>query len=138
MFRYLVLDFQALISGHLIEGLLEFSADFLVLVFPVLQFISHVIQLLLHLGGLALRMSRLDLCHLILVKGFKVYEFISMRPLACMECLHYIIAENPTYEIGIGIRMYLLKMHGMIWQISAENVLSYIHSIMSMGLARMM
>ena len=55
---------ECLVSGHLVEGLFEFDADFLVLFLPVVEFLDQGVQLLLQLSSFTLSSGCLDLSKL--------------------------------------------------------------------------
>merc|ERR1719259_923138 len=55
---------ECLVSGHLVEGLFEFDADFLVLFLPFVEFLDQGVQLLLQLSSFTLSSGCLDLSKL--------------------------------------------------------------------------
>ena len=52
---------SGLITGHFIEGLLQFNADFAIFLLPVGELGDKHVQLLLHLGALTFSGSGLNL-----------------------------------------------------------------------------
>merc|ERR1712168_233762 len=95
-----------LVSGHFVEGLLEFDADFSIFVLPVGEIGDEKIQLLLQLGSLTLRGGSLDLGELQvhrqisdLFLGILVaFEGIGLRQL---KNLH-VLANNVELFLQIG------------------------------------
>merc|ERR1712168_979225 len=109
-----------LVSGHFVEGLLEFDADFSVFVLPVGEIGDEKIQLLLQLGSLTLRGGSLDLGELEvhrqisdLFLGILVaFESVGLRQLKSF----HVLANNVELFLQISDRLlsFLALVSGTI------------------------